>query len=371
MASLQLFRGCIALVGPDVDALASRISIPEHYSFSSSTIPPHITVISKNELRSLVPVRAPERALKQLQDWTQAEKLSLHAVGLGGYPPSRPEVFFAVIVWAKGQQLRKQFGLPPKHFHVTLSQQDAHDIDKGVNSLLEELPLDASPELLDHLAFTLYSMGDHIRAKEFAEQLCCSVPHGEKGFLRLGDAAIRLAQYKLAMLAYGRAYDTCLANHKVETYCLRQLSTCAKETEWGSVCTEWELEQIPTDLYKVLMRPWSKELRLRILDEQSEASSLCLLPRDQLFIPPLTTRPTSSPAYRLPRFFRWLIPFRIALMSTPRNELDIAALGSDHLRIRSVLTLTEETPLPQNWFSDSSVTNTFCPIPNYHPPTIC
>ncbi|KAF8679916.1 ATP dependent DNA ligase [Rhizoctonia solani] len=77
--------------------------------------------------------------------------------------------------------------------------------------------------------------------------------------------------------------------------------------------------------------------------------------------------------YRLPRFFGWIIPFYMALMSTPRNVDDIAALASPNIGIRHILTLTEETPLPDTWFRQVAVArvrHTYVPIPNYKPPTI-
>ncbi|EEB96667.1 hypothetical protein MPER_04159, partial [Moniliophthora perniciosa FA553] len=72
--------------------------------------------------------------------------------------------------------------------------------------------------------------------------------------------------------------------------------------------------------------------------------------------------------HKLPRFFRWVIPYYLAAMSTPREAHDITLLAS--LGIKHVLTLTEETPLPEAWFRGKPITNTFLPIPNYHPPSI-
>ncbi|CAE6347854.1 unnamed protein product [Rhizoctonia solani] len=75
----------------------------------------------------------------------------------------------------------------------------------------------------------------------------------------------------------------------------------------------------------------------------------------------------------LPRFFRWIIPFYMALMSTPRNADDIAALASPAIGVRHILTLTEETPLPDCWFRQAAtahIRHTHVPIPNYKPPTL-
>ncbi|CAE7162005.1 unnamed protein product [Rhizoctonia solani] len=77
--------------------------------------------------------------------------------------------------------------------------------------------------------------------------------------------------------------------------------------------------------------------------------------------------------YTLPRFFCWMIPFYMALMSTPRNASDIAALASPGIGIRHILTLTEESPLPDTWFRQVTtvhIRHTHVPIPNYKPPTL-
>ena len=39
------------------------------------------------------------------------------------------------------------------------------------------------------------------------------------------------------------------------------------------------------------------------------------------------------------------------------------------LGVRLVVTLTEESPLPQAWFQGTAVTNLFVPVPNYEPPS--
>lgn len=74
--------------------------------------------------------------------------------------------------------------------------------------------------------------------------------------------------------------------------------------------------------------------------------------------------------FSLPRFFRWVVPFFLSVMSTPRHEEDINALASVNLGIRHVVTLTEETPLPEEWFLNKTISHTHMPIGNYHAPTI-
>jgi atypical dual specificity phosphatase len=70
----------------------------------------------------------------------------------------------------------------------------------------------------------------------------------------------------------------------------------------------------------------------------------------------------------LPRFFSMPIPYRLAGMSTPRNEKDIDILS--RIGVTKVLTLTEEEPLDPAWFQFKKVTNLYVPVPNYKPPTI-
>ncbi|THH01221.1 hypothetical protein EW026_g1451 [Hermanssonia centrifuga] len=369
---LQLFRGCIALVGPNVDNLVEGTAWhkPTGHSFPPTTTPYHITLITKEELRSLGSSSSPAQVLEQLQLSLKNNPPQLHALGLGGYPRNDPDIFFVVIIWANGQQLRKQLRFLPRHFHITLSQHDTHNIEKGVSSLLIELPLDMPLGLLDHLTFTLFMMGDYARAKEFALRLCIQSPVSAKGFLRLGDVSLKLAEHKLAMLSFVCALQRSLpSDQKAREYCIKKVVECSEHTEWGPVCADWEMEQLPSDFHSILLEPWSSALRSELISVQS-VPTLCRESREQLFVPPLPGRKLERPWYKLPRFFRWLVPFHIALMSTPRNEMDIAALAAPHLNIRHVLTLTEETPLKEEWFTEVGIKNTFLPIPNYRPPTI-
>ncbi|KAI4842859.1 hypothetical protein E4T45_08877 [Aureobasidium sp. EXF-8846] len=70
--------------------------------------------------------------------------------------------------------------------------------------------------------------------------------------------------------------------------------------------------------------------------------------------------PMQEELFRLPRFFRWLTPFRLAVMSTPRSQKDIRVLVA--LGITLVVTLTEEEPLPAEWFKNTPCRNLFLPV---------
>ncbi|CAE8681175.1 unnamed protein product [Polarella glacialis] len=69
----------------------------------------------------------------------------------------------------------------------------------------------------------------------------------------------------------------------------------------------------------------------------------------------------------LPRNFSFIVE-DVAVSSTPKNREQIIAMAS--LGITLVVTLTEETPLPADWFHGTGVHNLFVPVENYHPPSL-
>ncbi|KAJ8502775.1 hypothetical protein ONZ45_g11441 [Pleurotus djamor] len=316
-------------------------------------MPYHITVVTKAELRQI-----------------SGEKLSLlhpelskvYAAGVGGSQPTG--IYFVVIIWAAGQLFRKQLGLQPKQFHITLSAQDNHQMDKGIASLLPDQQIDSPPsDLLDHICFTLQAFHLYPEQQPYCLQLIESAPNAHHGFLRLADSAFCTESYKLAMLAYAIAFHRC-DDEKLHGYCVKKLLACSVHTEWGHVFTGSEQSQLPLEIRSQLLAPWSTTLRMRI-SQLGNAPTLCLEPRHSLYIP------TASQSFqKLPRFFRWLVPFQVAVMSTPQNEEHVAALASPPLGIRHVLTLTEETPLQPSWFRGKNIKNTFMPVTNTYPPSI-
>ncbi|ESK89353.1 dna ligase iii [Moniliophthora roreri MCA 2997] len=358
MAKLLKFRGYIALVGEHVDDLASRITQSSQIdkSILDAPAPYHITVVTKEELRGL-------SADLVASLYTDVDIGRVFVAGLGG---SRARgVYFAVVIWAEGQQLRKRLGLPPKHFHITLTSSDNHEMDKGIHVLLPgQFPENPSPDFLDHLAFTLHLFSHYTRAQLYGTKLALLSPDSHRGYLRLADAAFQSGQHKLAMLSFACAYDR-TTDERVRAYCIKRLFSCSEHSVWGTVFQEVELNQLPDEIASHLIAPWSAELCFAI-SERVVLPTLCLESREALYH---STPGQYTPQFhKLPRFFRWVIPYHLAAMSTPREEHDITLLAS--LGIKHVLTLTEETPLPEAWFHGKPITNTFLPIPNYHPPSI-
>ncbi|KAI0640248.1 ATP dependent DNA ligase [Trametes polyzona] len=373
LMSLVWHRGYIALVGPRVDAVAraaiahfARRSYAQHASLlcdQASSF--HITVLTKDELRD-------ESVKPALPPLGSVDTRHLHFVGIGGNV--KTGTFFVAVVWPAGQVLRTRLGLGVKHFHITISSQDDHRINKGFDAILPANYLPdfspGDPEFLDHLAFTYHLEGRYDRARSVASTLCLAAASSERGFLRLADVALKEQQHKLAMLAYACAHQRC-SDSRVREYCLKRLEECSCYTEWGCVFTETQQHQVPRELQRELLAPWDATLR----DELSrrtlaEQPSLCIGSREPMFIPPHPFPAVHAEFRRVPRFFRWLVPFYLALMSTPRNAEDIDDLASPHLGIRHVLTLTEESPLDKSWFEGKAIHNTFLPVPNYRPPTV-
>ncbi|KAJ7762358.1 pfkB family carbohydrate kinase-domain-containing protein [Mycena maculata] len=352
MATLQKTHEILGLVGSVIDEIALRVLHSAPPEFENPRRPPyHVTLFSSEELDSI--------STDHLEKSAKLDATKVIPLGLGG----NRRVFFVVIIWAAGQLFRKQIGLPPRQFHITLSQQDDPNLDKGVASVLPgHFPSAASVDLLDHLAFTLHLSGLFQQEQPYCVDLIRAFPESPRGYSRLADAAISIHEYKLAMLAYGRAFERA-TDERVKEYCLKKLLECAKETEWGSVMRQAELTQIPDAIADILLAPWGSELRIRLSDMEF-VPTMQLESRLPLYIP------WTRPPFKLPRWFRWLIPYHLAIMSTPRNEEDIAALASPHLGIRHVLTLTEEEPLPKKWFHGKPITNTFLPVENYGPPSI-
>ncbi|KAF7347316.1 ATP dependent DNA ligase [Mycena venus] len=332
--------GVLGLTGPAVNNIAFDAfqSVPPNFD-KSRRESYHVTLLSKDELRGISP--------DQLAKSASVSTNNIMVLGLGG----NSSIFFVVVLWAAGQLFRKQVGLPPRQFHIILSAQDQDDLDKGVGSLLPgQFPTSPSPDLLDHLAFTLHLSGLFQQAQSYCINLVRSFPESHRGFLRLGDAALSLHEFKLAMLSYGGTFERS-EDDRIRDYCLKKLLECAKT------------HRISEAIADILLAPWSPALRSR-LSEVDFVPTLQLEPRLPLYIPATPT------PFKLPRWFRWLIPYHLAIMSTPRHEEDIAALASPHLGIRHVLTLTEEEPLPKKWFHGKPITNTFLPVENYCPPSI-
>lgn len=386
---IQRYRGCLALCFADDSALLRKVRLlleshqqqrsadgesPKHEFEQLDEDQWHLTLVTKAELKTL-----------SADAIAEAHSLStsrVFPIGLGGGGAQAHGVYFVVCVWPKAQAFRLKCGLPPKHFHVSVSVQNNHEVDKTIAALvdasasMEQLSMDA----LEALTRQVLQEGNQQEAAlQIATQLCSK--YGFKttrGWLRLGDAAMQTQKFKLAMLSYAHVLNARGASEEGEDSalwrnCLSRMQMCAHSTEWGHLFVDSELDEIPFELHHYLLqRRWSNAV-WRAVRDCADASRLVYSSRERLWTIAAATSspPSNSPFYRLPRFFRWIVPFHLAVMSTPRNADDIRHLAQS-IGIRHIVTLTKEEPLAPKWFSGmpSAIANTFLPVENYEAPTL-
>lgn len=381
---VRKYRGCLALCFGHDSPLLAQLEAMLHaqqqqlqesggISFAFERLPTdqwHVTLVTKVELKDL--------SASAVAEANALMPSRVFPIGLGG-SATHQSVYFIVCVWSKAQAFRKKHGLPLKDFHVSVSVQNNHEIDKTISALLDTSSWmdELGMEVLEAVARQLLQEGE---AKEtyalcVATHLCAKYgAQTTRGWLRLGDTALQLQRFKLAMLSFAHAFEaleTSGEDPAMQRYCLTRMVTCSHTTEWGYLLLESEMQEIPATLGQCLLkRRWSGALCSAIRD--------CAVPTDRSFTPreKLWTlankpRPGHSPFYRLPRFFRWIVPYQLAAMSTPRNEDDIVHLA-ERIGVRHIVTLTKEQPLESRWFPKlpNLIKNTLLPVENYEPPTL-
>ncbi|KAJ3187298.1 hypothetical protein HDU85_006586 [Gaertneriomyces sp. JEL0708] len=412
-AQLVESRGYLGLFGPAIDSMAAdEIPAPRQAT------PFHVTLFSKDELKSR------KSEIDQLNISTVVVAIPVD-LGLG----KRGDVYFKVLWWPQGNDLRSSAGLPAKDFHITLSAADKHDVDKGCSSLIRHRKLSevqistisksllqakhVDQALLQLLAKHSPTMSDtsfdivrrtlarqDLSSWDFTTAYLASHPQSIAAHVRFADEVLKSASSrtspemrhagipncsKLAMMHYAKAAE--LAEGKTLAYCITGIVKCMSTTECGPVFTEDELHLLRSAKHPIpdtaafvnvsIARDIASAYGQRA-DENAVASRLtsflALDSRERMHVRRLSSAPDVT--YKLPRFFRWLVPFTLAVMSTPKRQDDIAVLR-EKFNIHLIVTLTEETPLPREWFgSDDKLNsgnyckNVFLPVGNYKAPTV-
>lgn len=138
---LTTYRGGLALVG------SALLDVVEHYD--TIELPKerlHITLLTSSEYKSIT---KPE--LRNLD-------VPLHRIYPLGQAISK-NVRFLPVVWNHADKWRKSLGLPRKEYLITLSDENDHDIGKGVPTLLAradgesilEKVISMGEDAMDHL----------------------------------------------------------------------------------------------------------------------------------------------------------------------------------------------------------------------------
>jgi atypical dual specificity phosphatase len=275
----------IGAFGPRIDTIANEVTT----TAGITTVPPfpyHITLITKDELRHLTSDSS-DKTDDLYENAMKIDTKHIFSLGLGG---DSKGVCWIVIIWNGGNIFRKKYSLPIKQFHITLSNNDDHSLDKSLYSLRENFSMENFDlNVIDHLVLSYNLSDQYDQAFIYAREICVRFPKSEKGWLRLGDIARRNEQYKLAMLAYAQTMHLANGegNEKIQDYCWKKIFNCASNyTEWECLFIENELEQIPEELKINLFTVWTQTIRQRFVNIYSdEQPQLCLLTRDHLFIP--------------------------------------------------------------------------------------
>ncbi|KAI8594083.1 hypothetical protein BDZ88DRAFT_402519 [Geranomyces variabilis] len=403
---LEKVRGFLALIGPAIDCIAGNVELPIPHQ--PSTTPPHITLLAKHEaseLKTSIP-------LPDGDDITPPIDL-----GLGRHE----NIYFKVVWWPQGNRLRHKIGLSWKDFHITLSAADCHDVDKGVLTITRRAPLTKeqaakiikdvnelmlSPVVnMEKAAEAITAVASFIAAfhtaalddKSFDQLRRFLSKHNRRACSALivayldanpesAAANVRYAhelstqdgiQAKRAMAYYAKGARLAKKTHAdaVYRYCVEGIVRCARKTALFPLFTEDEIaqrvHQTPpmesVDRADILAEYVAQAQKYAGSPDAPDLDSFFMLePRERMHV---FTNATGE-LYKLPRFFSWLLPFKLAVMSTPKRTQDITALR-EQLYISVVVTLTKETPLPAEWFAQrANVRNVFLAVENYRAPTV-
>lgn len=191
-----------------------------------------------------------------------------------------------------------------------------------------------------------------LKDPEFAQIMATAHPTSYKALIRLADTHQDINP-KLAALAYAQALPL---DPSLGAYISRRMRKLISTVQWGPLVTEEELATLPAPLRPLLLKNWSPETR------SLASTTLCTASVES------RSRFLFQGKLCLPRFFSWILPQRLAAMSTPKREADIDTLAT--MGVTTVLTLTEEEPLDSRWFAfRSSIRNIFIPVQNYEAPS--
>ncbi|KEQ61141.1 uncharacterized protein M437DRAFT_76709 [Aureobasidium melanogenum CBS 110374] len=353
--------GCVVLKGKYIDNIAESSLSP---SPQKPNTPYHVTVFSKAEIRELDDQQ--QMQIEQLFEEPFNLQLPIDlGVAIHG------SVAFNVLFWPEGNRIRQRFGLPSKDLHITLSRQNNHNIGKGIHAITHCKTLTT-----EQAWRLLFKFSSKTESSKLAYEYLDLFPNSVAALLRAAQHCEMPRQAKHAMFMFAQA--ACLMSNKSETIqsqCVEALVRCSAHTEFGSFLLDHETEDWKDNrpFYSTYGDVFQNSALRRLI--QTEVSRSRAIAEDASLLSKLPSvasnqdvfTPLQGELYRLPRFFRWLTPFRLAVMSTPRSREDIEALAA--LGIRLVVTLTEEEPLPAEWFENTPCRNLFLPVRNYQAPT--
>lgn len=163
---LQNYNGTLALCGPSL--------ITAHNYYASHIPSPsfllHITLLTPAEYK-----RIGKPSIKNVNIPVQ----HVYVLGLGR---KSDRVQWLVVTWNHANKWRKELGLPPREFHITLSTENDWNAAKGVPSLLSG-GVDRSTLLQRFLGLGEEGMDHVVMASEGSEMVCISRNRQERAVI--------------------------------------------------------------------------------------------------------------------------------------------------------------------------------------------
>ncbi|KAJ3277108.1 hypothetical protein HDV01_000160 [Terramyces sp. JEL0728] len=365
---ITVYRGALVLLGRAIDGISEQGG-DKHITIS----PPHEKDFHKKINKTL--------------------DLDIYDLG----PACTSTSKFHVIACPQIQYERSKLGLGWTNLHVTtlINVNDDHTADKGPKSLLfkrytadqcyavleclkkhqtilqgayskelarfsfelidQVLQSTDSLELSSFKVYLLFKSKRYQDAVHHAEEILTYHPNHVQTLVYAGDSYYKQGLFENALEAYWKACVNLKQDEeKIAHYLADQLHKlwkksivlleCIKEPKLGFTRNEMLIYQTKRN---TIYSPTDE------IDENHLNQS-----RNRIVVK----------GYRMPRFFSWIVPFVLAGMSTPKNKMDIIHLET--IGVQRVITLTEEEPLPKEWFSDSRIQHEFWPVSNYYPPAI-
>ncbi|KAJ3020487.1 UNVERIFIED_CONTAM: hypothetical protein HDU68_010158 [Siphonaria sp. JEL0065] len=407
MSIFTTTRGVFALQSPlfDVEIPTTQVQQPlqTHQRQRDGPHHRHCTLLNpKTESSSLGSLRQHLPA--------NSQDLSIQILGLGTH---KGAVYILLVSCAEIQVARANAGLGWKDLHVTIgfTQLDIHEPDayKGPASLIPGQHFDEGywesvhESLMQHwklLAgfepirkdlhrFTLelsthaikecqthgyrtkflnframvYSQ-THSWDECYTDALESLLLDGEnlEAVARVGEAAFKLGMWTVSLKALWKCYLRAGKNEKVKSRMFLFLKKLWVKGVVNVEVVDEESSGYQYDSLKLTADEMDLQRKARVglvEDSISIEQTNAVIAKPKLLL---------TNGHKLPRRFSWVVPLLLAGMSTPKCEQDI--IGLKQLGIRTVITLTEEEPLPQEWFENHDMMNHFWPVTNYYPPSI-
>ena len=374
---IMKFRGAYAVTGDIIKNIINeeKASCSKAYEImktvkplADSSCPHHITFCSKTEAASL-----PEASIRAIKSMTLTAS---DVISYGMHLNRAKHNAFIKIVWNKGNLMRVKYGFKPKDFHITLSALHLNDEEMSHEITAQEaLTGSLTERQADHFLYhLLHIKEDHAGAMLLLETWMqdAKFASSEKLVYRLVECLFKLEKYKACVLACLRLLQTIIEESQdvpadsIYSNAVKILKKCALETQASLVMTDaeyTELQEINCDVRRQLYE--TDFTSCKLVDFINTIDLPCLgtashLKRAHQRLPIV---PQS-----LPRYFTWVVPGFLAGMSSPRKQADIDLL--ERVGIKSIITLTEESPLNTEWFKDREIENQLLPVQNMGPPSI-